>query len=173
LKKATLLVLVIFMFTSILFCGNGEEQSAIDRRNEYLAEQEQKSEPPSTNPEELTLSPEVLAEDAVPGTCAEAAIKFATAFSDLDTLTALPMTGDTLKLVVRTIMTRPDQMASMRQAKEMGFRIKAAKIVEDQEDSTLCQACVTAFINGLDIDDCSFMFKLKDEQWILYDFGSY
>jgi len=184
LAKYMLMALMLIMIYS---CGNrnqGEsagrkeyQEAEIARRRELNALSTTGDTIPTTAAkpriEPPVKGPEILAGQAKPGSCAEAALRFSIAIGDIDSSTALALCNDTMRAVVRAMMTNPAQAENLRRGKEeMGFHIKSAKIVENYSDENHCTACVTAVIKGNEIEDCGFQLTRVGDKWLVRDFGS-
>lgn len=170
MKKAIILLLAFAIIITAVYCGGGSDESAVERRKKYLEEKE--NEGGQAGPEELVKGPNMPIDELEEGTCAYAAAQFAIAIKDVDTTTALKYCGDTMKAVVRVLLTNPEQAERMKMARDAGFSIKYVRLVENVGDPNLCRACVTATFQANDMEDCSFKLRLDDGEWKIYDFGS-
>ncbi len=179
--KATFILFTFLLL--ILACGNGEDQAETEQPQNMTqestdpnlkAEQERYEELGYTpeGPVEWEKGPTIPIDNVEPGTCAGAAGKFAVALSEIDSASAFEVASDTMDIVVRSLMTHSAQVAQMKRMVEEGFHIVSVAEKRNPEDSTVCEACVTANLKGTDVEDCSFKLRLyPDGKWRVYDFG--
>lgn len=169
MKKAIIFLLTFALIATAIYCGGGSEESALERRKKYIEEKEKESIP---EPEELVKGPNMLIAELEEGTCAYTAAQFAIAIKDVDTTQALKYCNDTMKAVVRALLTNPDQAERMQMARDAGFDIKYVRLVETADDPNICRACVTAVFQKNEMEDCSFRLRLENGEWKIYDFGT-
>ena len=172
MRKAITLLALISCLLILPNCGDDSEETAVDRRNKYLEEKQSQAQPPVQPEEELIKGPYMMINELEEGTCAYAAAHFAIAIKDVDSTTALAYCSDTMKAVIWALFSKPDQIERMQKAREAGFDIKTVRLVENETDSNLCRACVTARFQEADMEDCSFRLRLENGEWKVYDFGT-
>lgn len=167
---------LILIFSIFIFCGSGETTSETEPDNTEAykqAETERNAEYGYEPPEPfIPIEGEVLtAGNTIPGSSADIALRFATAFSDVDSVEAYKYCNDTMQVVVRAFMITPSQTTSMLKAKEDGFKILSVKTLTNPNDTTTCSACITANFMDAEVEDCSFKLRKIAGEWKITDFG--
>ena len=182
MPKLSISVLLILIFSTFIYCGSDQTAEQTVKQPEGTSSQdayqkaaeERNAEYGYTPPEPVdTVYGEfVTVETVEPGSCAETALKFAIAFSDVDSSTAYQYCNDTMRLVVRAFMMSDKQRAGMLAAKESGFKILKARTFDNPLDTTVTNACITAYFQNAEVEDCSFKLRQIDGAWKVTDFGS-
>ena len=182
MSKLSISLLLILIFSIFIYCGSNDnaaetktEAKSSENSDPYQqAEQERNAEYGYTPPDpvDTVYSEFMTAETVEPGSCAEVALKFATAFSDVDSSASYQYCNDTMQTVVRAFMISATQKAGMLKAKENGFKILKVRTFENPLDTTVTNACITAFFQNAEVEDCSFRLRQINGEWKITDFGS-
>jgi len=175
-SKLAISLCLILIFSIFIFCGSGETTSKTepDNTEAYKKAAEERNAEYGYEPPEpfVPIESEVItAGNTIPGSSADIALRFATAFSDVDSSESYKFCNDTMQAVVRAFMITPSQTQSMLKTKEEGFKILSVKTLTNPNDTTACSACITALFMGAEVEDCSFQLRKTEGEWKVTDFG--
>ncbi|HER00650.1 MAG TPA: hypothetical protein ENO22_15045 [candidate division Zixibacteria bacterium] len=164
-------IIILLLGAGLLACGGGDQETVHKTEDYQKAEQERHAEYGYEPPAPPVKGPQIPVDSLEPGTCAHAAAKFSQALAAVDSSEAMKYCNDTTKLIVRAMFLNTTQLKNLQRIRDQGMYIKSVAIEAYSQDSSVCQACVTAVLNDVPDESCGFKLRLVDGEWKIFQLG--
>jgi hypothetical protein len=113
---------------------------------------------------------EYTKDELVAGTCEYAAFWFAEYFTSGDTIHALALCNDSMKTIVRAILT-PKKIEDLQRNRNAGYSLTSASLLDSPNKDVDGIICLKATFYDETREDCNFIFHKYGNDWLLTGFG--